>query len=518
MKIFICYARVDKPFCKEFVKVIDNHDVFLDDRMYAGDDWWSIILQRIAWCEVFVFLISMNGLRSHYCNRELQVALKLGKAILPVLVDAEAEKHIPASLSKIQWADMTGTVTDDVKNYVTRSLYEIEQRITSRKASPAPAQVGIGHEPPPYPTNDDPVTHIGMASKAMEKGDFERARDILMRLNRQNTIQGMQRQIVEDMIQHNDALLAEQMTERQRDMDYRILYELAQYPINRASAVKYFRDFQRRFPDYDPRGVTKLLFGDRPNFPAAPQAASAAPMPTPRPQTGKLATAGIQGFRMDMLEFLPVHTVSRMRPFEMARYPIVNAQFNMFLRDPNGAARTRWWSYSSYAQNYHQKNNQIRPSSNTGDTHPRDSISWYDAVAFCYWLSEKLGKKVFLPTRAQRMRAAQGSDGRIFPWGSIFNKELCNSRESGRASTTPVTMFPGGASPYGIMDMSGNCWEWCVDAPSHNRPFDLKTNAKRAVMGGGFRSNQAQLVNDYTLEQAPDTQWPMIGFRVIVML
>lgn len=57
-----------------------------------------------------------------------------------------------------------------------------------------------------------------------------------------------------------------------------------------------------------------------------------------------------------------------------------------------------------------------------------------------------------------------------------------------------------------------------MDAPSHNRPFDLKTNAKRAVMGGGFRSNQAQLVSDYTLEQAPDTQWPMIGFRVIVML
>jgi formylglycine-generating enzyme required for sulfatase activity len=73
-------------------------------------------------------------------------------------------------------------------------------------------------------------------------------------------------------------------------------------------------------------------------------------------------------------------------------------------------------------------------------------VSWHDAVAYCRWLAEVTGKSYRLPTEAEWEKAARGPDGRIYPWGSQWDKNRCNTSEGGKGETTPVGAYPDGAS------------------------------------------------------------------------
>lgn len=89
--------------------------------------------------------------------------------------------------------------------------------------------------------------------------------------------------------------------------------------------------------------------------------------------------------------------------------------------------------------------------------HPIVNISWFDMADYAKWAG------VSLPTEAQWEKAARGTDGRIYPWGNIWDPTKCNEVTIGPKRTQPVGSYPAGASPYGCMDMAGNVIEWCAD-------------------------------------------------------
>ncbi|MDQ1353295.1 MAG: hypothetical protein QG657_3601 [Acidobacteriota bacterium] len=97
------------------------------------------------------------------------------------------------------------------------------------------------------------------------------------------------------------------------------------------------------------------------------------------------------------------------------------------------------------------------------ENRPVIHISWDDAVVYCDWLSQKTGLTFKLPTEAQWEKAARGTGGLVYPWGNEFDKNKCNSAESGLKMTSLVELYLAGKSPYGCMDMAGNVWEWCAD-------------------------------------------------------
>ncbi|MCW3054372.1 MAG: exported protein of unknown function [Chthonomonadales bacterium] len=92
--------------------------------------------------------------------------------------------------------------------------------------------------------------------------------------------------------------------------------------------------------------------------------------------------------------------------------------------------------------------------------HPIVNVSYNDALAYCAWAGVKL------PTEAQWEKAARGTDGRTYPWGNAFDRsKLWSStrKDEDAQGTKPVGSFPSGASPFGVLDMEGNVFQWCSD-------------------------------------------------------
>ncbi len=157
------------------------------------------------------------------------------------------------------------------------------------------------------------------------------------------------------------------------------------------------------------------------------------------------------------------------------------------------------------------------------DKRPVIYVSWDDAVAYCEWLSQKIGLTFKLPTEAQWEKAARGPGGLVYPWGNDFDKNKCNSYEGGLNKTMPVGTYPLGKSPYGCMDMAGNVWEWCSDwydkdyyknSPAKNPLGPLK-GTSRVLRGGSWSDLSGYLRCAARCLVNPWSNWNLLGFRVV---
>ena len=206
--------------------------------------------------------------------------------------------------------------------------------------------------------------------------------------------------------------------------------------------------------------------------------------------------------------------------FSVSKYPITNAQYDVFLNDPRGYANQTWWDFHPAALQWRRGNPEAKATAFPGDDLPRTNVSWYEAIAFTRWLTETVRKMqpdhalITLPTEAQWQRAAQGDDVRSYPWGDKFKPNLCNFNTQRPIS---VAQFPEGASPYSVMDMFGNVYEWCLlddDTPRMDI-FVNDARKRRTLRGGSWQSKGDELGMDTKVLLPSDFWNGSSGFRIV---
>jgi formylglycine-generating enzyme required for sulfatase activity len=200
--------------------------------------------------------------------------------------------------------------------------------------------------------------------------------------------------------------------------------------------------------------------------------------------------------------------------FHIARYPVTNCQFRCFIDDPQGYADGRWWEGLAERAE--------RPDDSTWDyaNHPREAVSWFEAMAFCRWLSQMLGYEIRLPSEQEWEKAARGTDGREFPWGEFEPGHANIDETAGHdgphylAQTSAAGIYPQGASPWGCHDTAGNVWEWCLKKagdPSHTDPSGADWCV---VRGGSWRGDRRDAHCAFRFTIVPSLRDYYLGFRV----
>ncbi len=204
--------------------------------------------------------------------------------------------------------------------------------------------------------------------------------------------------------------------------------------------------------------------------------------------------------------------------FWIAKYPLTNAQYQCFI-DDGGYRDDRWWRDlrrpEPSAPRWPQPNR------------PRTDVDWYEAVAYCRWISARLAlpeDAIRLPTELEWEKAARGENGLRYPWGEKYRSGFANVDETSGDKTgswslkqaTAVGVYPHGRSPYGVEDVGGTVWEWCLNKDDDTAAVTPDSSgAGRALRGGSWGLHPDYARAGARFRGRPDFRVVIRGFRLL---
>ena len=201
--------------------------------------------------------------------------------------------------------------------------------------------------------------------------------------------------------------------------------------------------------------------------------------------------------------------------YSIGKYPVTNLQFKRFV-DAGGYDNEMFWSLDGWQWKtlhglmqpmYWEDKRWNNPLT------PVVGVTWYEAQAYCKWLSAELNRLVCLPSEDEWERVFRGKNGQDYPWGNklVFDRLNCANYwgdHLSKASTTIVSQFPAGSSTEGVCDLCGNVWEWTSSASAE----------KIVIYGGSWKDDFEEISCESPRIVRPDATNTQLGFRVFSKL
>jgi formylglycine-generating enzyme required for sulfatase activity len=203
-------------------------------------------------------------------------------------------------------------------------------------------------------------------------------------------------------------------------------------------------------------------------------------------------TTGKDGKEMILIpagEFLfgPNKQPTMLPAYYIDKTPVTNAEYLKYIEATRGDFPPHW--------------RQGKPLPDT-DNHPVVNVSWFDAEGYAKWAGKRL------PKGPEWEKAARGTDGRVYPWGDTFDRRRLNCGDGGPLTTVPVGQYsPQGDSPYGLVDMAGNVYEWTDDG---NPVLTM------GLRGGSWLDGRDEARTFVVRKHTPRRKNDFIGFRCVM--
>lgn len=444
------------------------------------------LMQAIADAPIFICLLGEGTLDSEWVLKEIREAHRLEKPCIPVLQekfpaysgDDPAVKYLLAH---------DGVHVLDVKGiHIDYSVSQIADLIRKTLGinPPSPTSKPV----PPSVTKFDIHEAIDRYDAAIASEKWYEARDILETIiDSRQVLPGFKSTREWNKV---GEIITKIETDTARDKAYGLIQR--RYPRLSMDELKMdelkdaLNDFWQTYPDYDPLYLVK-----------------------PRPHVWIKIPAG--KVTLEAWGYLKEPTAFDVSSFEIGKYPVTVAQFDQFIQE-GGYQNVNWWDGLA-----RRIDAPLPLPDFSRPDHPRVNVSWFEAIAYCRWLSAKLNKTVTLATEQQWQRAAQGDDNRPYPWGD-WDAGRCNTKEEGIRGTTSVNQYEGkGDSLYKVVDMAGNVWEWCLNDYEEPLIVDGYDNQKFKVLrGGSFYHALNHAAASSRLNFNPLNGDDDFGFRVVL--
>lgn len=501
---------------------------FAPQQLVGGLDWWDGICSGIENCDAVIACLSPRAVASIYCMGELDYALTLNKPVVPLLLKALDKYPERLERGRVQWIDAKALNLDQTLRRLNKDLGQIALRLVQGEFAPPQPRPARPPVPEPAPNEPEHAYEVfAAAEEAALQEDLALAEQLFNKVIKADP-QGLGVTAIERLtvIRFNREravayinvvrLSSNPATKDGAKALWRAYVAKYSTEHDPNGLVTLFGTPAAPQPQSSGGGGGNVSAGDVNSLLAniggtinaqniyintTPNPITPSPSPTASRGRGEQDAPefDIEALNAAVLKVLPP-------PFEwcyipagkvtleeggyvpkggqtfdvpaflMAKYPITNAQYERFIAAGGYQQEQRW---TTAGWKFREENNKNIPrgwseiKSDQGD-HPVVNVSWYECLAFCQWLDEQTRAgvgiasrdkaRITLPTEQQWQRAAQGDDGREYPWGNQKPDRSYANFEKNVEGTTPVTAYPDGISPYGVMDLSGNVCEWCSTA------------------------------------------------------
>ena len=518
LRVFLCHSSADKPAVRELYQKLRNEtwlEPWLDEEeLYPGQDWEIEIEKAVESSDVVLVCLSNGSINKRgFVQKELRfaldVALEMPEETIFIVPLRLEECTPPRSLRDWQYADY---FEDHRDRALERLLVSLKRRAESlgydTKTNRTKQETLINIE-----KDDDAIllkkailiiqgekfASVSRLQRLLHVG-YTRVTHLLDKLEKLGIVGPPQ-----GSLEEREVFVGEKYLEGKKDeIDWEKIVRDSQ-PANVKTAIDPFEK-ETLLGKNQQKALIKHA---NPDWGSESKISLSNGMEFMRVPAGKFLMGSENDNKLASSDEKPQHTVDIPFDYWMARYPVTNGLYNAYVKSKRII-------------------HPVDDLRNKKD-HPVVSVSWNDAMAFCQWLNSRLkaelpsGLGVRLPTEAEWEKAARGTNRLEYPWGSIFDKNKCNTREGGKGWTTSVGLYsPQGDSPFGCADMSGNVWEW-THSIKKAYPYkvndgreDEKASKTRVLRGGSFDYDEriarcAYRVNGNVVEFILS-----IGFRVVV--